>query len=252
MLKKFGFSQYESKLYEVLVSSDQPIDVNMIAKHSGVPKTKIYEVLTRMVEKGMIMEAISEKKKMYTGLPLNQAVERLTAEFQSNIEQFKANTSKKTFRDDRVWTFKVQATIRTQIKQLIQDAQKSIRFSAWNDDFNDYVSLLQEKEAQGIDVKVHIVGEVHADLEEVHYFIPTEDDVYLERFQLLIVDDQEIIFATTEGKEWQAICTMSSPFVKIFAEFFYHDVVLTKILGKYNDTLMNDPEIKNIVAKLRY
>ena len=40
-------------------------------------------------------------------------------------------------------------------------------------------------------------------------------------------------------------------FVKIFAEFFYHDVVLTKILSKYSDTLMNDPEIKKTVTKLR-
>ncbi|MGN1386087.1 MAG: TrmB family transcriptional regulator [Bacillus sp. (in: firmicutes)] len=252
MLQKFGFSQYESKVYEVLVSSEQPIDVNMIAKHSGVPKAKIYEVLARMVEKGMIMEAVSEKKKMYTALPLNQAVQRLTAEFQANIEEFKTKTSKRTFRDDRVWSFKVQATIMMQMKQLMEEAEKSIRFSAWNDDFAVYLPLLKEKEAKGVDVKVHIVGETQADLKETHYFIPTEEDVFLERFQLLIVDDQEIIFATNEDESWQAIRTMSTPFVKIFAEFFYHDVVLTKILSKYSDTLMSDPEIKNTVTKLRF
>ena len=244
MLQKFGFSQYESKVYEVLVSSEQPIDVNMIAKHSSVPKAKIYEVLGRMVEKGMIMEAVSEKKKMYTALPLNQAVERLTAEFQENIEKFKAKTAKRTFRDDRVWSFKVKATIQTQIKQLIQEAEKSIRFSAWTDDFAAYLPLLKAKEAVGVDVKVHIVGETQADLKETHYFIPTEDDVFLERFLLLIVDDQEIVFATNEDKSWQAIRTMSPPFVKIFAEFFYHDVVLTKILSKYSDTLMKIPKSK--------
>ena len=252
MLQKFGFSQYESKVYEVLVSSEHPIDITMIAKHSSVPKAKIYEVLGRMVEKGMIMEAVSEKKKMYTALPLNQAVERLTAEFQSNIEQFKTKTSKRTFRDDRVWSFKVQATIQEQIKQLIQEAGKSIRFSAWTEDFTVYLPLLKKKEAEGVDVKVHIVGEPHADLKEIHYFIPTEDDVFLERFQLLIVDDQEIVFATNEDESWQAIRTMSPPFVKIFAEFFYHDVVLTKILSKYSETLMKDPEIKNTVTKLRF
>ena len=91
MLKDFGFSQYESKVYEVLVASDEPMDVSLIAKHSSVPKTKIYEVLSRMVEKGMIMEAISEKKKMYTALPLELAVERLTSQFQANIEKFKEN-----------------------------------------------------------------------------------------------------------------------------------------------------------------
>lgn len=252
MLKEFGFSQYESKVYEVLVSSDEPMDVNMIVKHSSVPKTKMYEVLSRMIDKGMIMEAISEKKKMYTALELNLAVERLTSQFQANIEKFKESTTKKTFSDDRVWSFKVQASIEAQNKQLLQEATKSIRISAWNDDFVEYLPLLEEKEKQGLDIKAHVVGNISANIENLHYFVPTEEDVFLERFQLIIVDEREIIFATVEGDSWQAIRTMSQPFVKVFAEFFHHDVVLTKILVKYNETLMNDPEIRNIVTKLRY
>ncbi|MFS0782774.1 TrmB family transcriptional regulator [Bacillus sp. 1P06AnD] len=252
MLKEFGFSQYESQVYEVLVSSDEPMDVTMIAKYSSVPKTKIYEVISRMVDKGMVMEAISEKKKMYTALPLELAVERLTAEFQENINKFKENTSKRTFSDDRVWSFKVQSTIEAQTKQLIKQAKKSITISGWNEDFKKYVSLLEEKEQAGIEVKAHVVGDISANLSHLYYFIPTKEDVFLEPFQLLIIDDREIIFATAEEGSWQAIRTMSQPFVKVFAEFFYHDVVLTKILGKYNETLMNDPEIKNIVTKLRF
>ena len=153
MLKEFGFSQYESKVYEVLVASDEPMDVSMIAKHSSVPKTKIYEVLSRMIDKGMIMEAISEKKKMYTALPLDLAVERLTSQFQANIKKFKENKSQKTFRDDRVWSFKVQASIQAQMKQLIQEAQKSITLSAWNDDFLEFLPLLEAQEQKGIEVK---------------------------------------------------------------------------------------------------
>lgn len=252
MLKDFGFSQYESKVYEVLVASDEPMDVSLIAKHSSVPKTKIYEVLSRMVEKGMIMEAISEKKKMYTALPLELAVERLTSQFQANIEKFKENKSQKTFRDDRVWSFKVQASIQAQMKQLIQEAKKSVTLSAWNDDFLEFLPLLEAQEQKGIEVKAHVVGEINTNLAHLHYFVPTKEDIFLERFQLLVVDEQEIIFATNEDDSWQAIRTMSLPFVKIFTEFFYHDVVLTQILKKYNDTLMSDPEIKEIVAKLRF
>lgn len=62
MLHKFGFSQYESKVYEALASAEQPMDATMIVKHSGVPKAKIYEVISRMVEKGMVLESVSEKR----------------------------------------------------------------------------------------------------------------------------------------------------------------------------------------------
>jgi len=252
MLKNFGFSQYESNVYEVLVSSDQPMDVNMVVKYSSIPKTKIYEVLSRMIEKGMVMEAISEKKKMYTALPLDMAIARLTAEFNANIKKFQEITTKKTYADDRVWSFKVQATIEAQMKKLIQEAKKTIRINAWNDDFIKYLPFLLEKEQAGLDVRAHVVGDIQAPLKDLHFFVPTEEDVYLERFQLLIVDDQEIIFASTEGESWQAIRTMSQPFIKVFAEFFYHDLVLTAIMDKYHHILMEDQDIKHIINRLRY
>ena len=62
MLKKFGFSQYESQVYEVLASSSEPLDATLIVKYSGVPKAKIYEVLSRMIEKGLVLDSVSEKK----------------------------------------------------------------------------------------------------------------------------------------------------------------------------------------------
>mgnify|MGYP003413480855 CR=1 FL=1 len=135
---------------------------------------------------------------------------------------------------------------------LQKSSKKSITLSAWNDDFLEFLPLLEAQEQKGIEVKAHVVGEIKANLSNLHYFVPTEEDMFLERFQLLVVDEQEIIFATNEDESWQAIRTMSLPFVKIFAEFFYHDVVLTKILSKYNETLMSDPEIKEIVTKLRF
>ena len=92
MLRKFGFSQYESQVYEVLASSNEPLDATLIVKYSGVPKAKIYEVLTRMVEKGLVLDSVSEKKKLYTALPLNLVIEKLTKEFEENISQLKNNT----------------------------------------------------------------------------------------------------------------------------------------------------------------
>jgi len=55
-----------------------------------------------------------------------------------------------------------------------------------------------------------------------------------------------------EEGAWQAILTKSKPLVKFFVEFFYHDVALTKITKKYEDTLMKDEEIKSLLMRLRY
>ncbi|WP_445492688.1 TrmB family transcriptional regulator [Niallia sp. 03133] len=252
MLEKFGFSQYENKVYEVLVSIEEPMDATKLVKYSGVPKAKIYEVISRMIEKGMILSSVSEKKKLYTALQLPLAIEKLTAEFQANIKQLKNNTLKKSFSDDRVWSLKVDSSIRAQSKQLIQNAKTSIRISAWKDDVREYLPLLKEKEENGLDVEILVVGDMETSLSKVHTLIPAQEHVVLERFRLIIIDDQEAMFAGMENDSWQALKTMSKPFVKFFTEFFYHDVALAKINEKHYDLLMSDSEIKTILMQLRY
>ncbi|GGB58923.1 transcriptional regulator [Lentibacillus populi] len=252
MLQKFGFSQYESKLYEVLVSSEEPMDATNIVNYSGVPKAKVYEVISRMVKKGMVMESISEKKKLYSALPLPLAIEKLSAEFKDNINQLKEKTYKKSFTDDRVWSLKVDSSIRAQSIQLLKKAKESIRISAWKDEFVEYIPFLEEKEQSGIIVEGLVVGDLTTALSNILTLVPTQEHKALERFKLIIIDDKEVMFAGVEDDSWQAIKTMSKPFVKVFTEFLYHDIALAKINKKYYDLLMGDEEIKTFLLKLRY
>lgn len=252
MLQEFGFSQYESKVYETLSTSNEPLDAALIVKYSGVPKAKVYEVLTRMIEKGMILDSISEKKKLYTALPLDTVIEMLTKEFQKNIDFLKENSHKKTITDDRVWSLKMDASILSQCKKLLQNAKHSIRISVWKDDFNEYLPILIEKEHSGVKVEALVVGEVEASLSSLFILSPNEEHRMLEKNRLIVIDDEEILFAGMEENTWQAIITKSKPLVKFFIEFFYHDVALTKITKKYEETLMQDEEIKSLLMRLRY
>ncbi|MGC5327714.1 TrmB family transcriptional regulator [Brevibacillus sp. SYSU BS000544] len=252
MLQKFGFTQYESKVYEILLSSDEPMDATLIVKHSGVPKAKIYEVITRLIEKGLILDSVSEKKKQYTALSLSLVIEKLTTEFKESIDQLKARSTKKSFTDDRVWSLKVDSSIRVQCKQLLQEAKESIRISVWKEDFNEYLPILLEREQSGVKVEALVVGEVKAPLANLNILTPNEEHRVLEPNRLIIIDDEEILFAGVENHAWQAMKTKSKPFVKFFTEFYYHDVALTKITRKYEEILMQDVEVRNLLMQLRY
>jgi len=200
----------------------------------------------------MVLDSVSEKKKLYTALPLSIVIEKLTTEFQENVEQLKNNTSKRKFYDEHVWSLKVDSSIRAQTKQLLQTAEKSIRVSGWQDDMQEILPILQEKEMQGVDVEVLVVGELESTLSHVHTLIPAQEHHSLERFRLVVVDETEVIFAGMEGQSWQALKTKSRPFIKVFIEFFYHDVALAKITEKHSELMMSDEEIKSVLMKLRY
>jgi sugar-specific transcriptional regulator TrmB len=252
MLQKFGFSQYESNVYEVLVSSTIPLDATTIVKHSNVPKAKIYEVLSRMIDKGMILDTISEKKKLYTALSLDVVIKKLTEEFQENVHALKNSEKKRTFTDDRVWSLKANSSILVQCEQMLQEAKHSILISAWSDEFSNYRAILEEKEKSGVKVEGLVIGDLSCELANIHTLIPSEKHHSLERSRLIVVDEKEILFAGVENGQWQAMKTMSQPFVKFFTDFFHHDLALAKVTEKFYNQLMEDEEIRDLLMKLRY
>ncbi|QED46058.1 TrmB family transcriptional regulator [Cytobacillus dafuensis] len=252
MLQQFGFTQYESQVYSSLITINQALDATAIVKRSGVPRSKVYEVLHRLSEKGIVMESTVEKKRLYTALPMDAMIEKLKTDFELHIEELKKINVEETEVDDRVWTLKKNQSIQSFIKALSLKATRSIFISAWADDLVTYLPLLESKYKEGLEVIIHVIGEVETIIPTVSTLIPDQSHETLERSRIIIVDEKEMMFAGIEDSYWQAIRTQSPPLVKIFTDFFYHDVALTKITQRYKKTVMADEEIKEVLMKLRY
>lgn len=252
MLQQFGFTQYESQVYRALITIDQAMDATSIVKRSEVPRSKVYDVLQKLVGKGIVLESTTEKKRLYTALPLHLTIEKLKADFEWNVQALKETKMKETPMDDRVWTLKDNQSIQVSLKHLVQKAVSSIFISAWADDVNAILPFLEEKYHAGLHVTVHVIGEIETIIPNTSTLIPDTEHSKLERSRILIIDQMEMLFAGVEDAEWQAIHTQSRPLVKFFTEFFYHDVALTEITRKYKETIMDDNEIRDILLKLRY
>ncbi|WP_437131425.1 TrmB family transcriptional regulator [Bacillus atrophaeus] len=252
MLQQFGFTQYESQVYTSLVTINQALDATAIVKRSDVPRSKVYEVLNNLVDKGIVLEATVEKKRQYTALPIEAMIEKLKADFESNIQDLKKIEVVEMEVDDRVWTLKENQSITSIIKELTAEAEKSIFISAWANDLQKYLPLLEKKYQAGLEVVIHVTGEIQTRIPTVSTLIPSQSHDTLERSKILIIDEREMVFAGMEEDSWQAIRTQSPPLVKFFTEFFYHDVVLTKITQRYQDIVMKDEDIKDMLLKLRY
>ncbi|WP_281658426.1 helix-turn-helix domain-containing protein [Halobacillus sp. Cin3] len=252
MLQNFGFTQYESQVYEVLSSSDQALDAATVVKYSHVPKSKVYEVLQRLEEKGLILTSFHEKKKLYTALPIEMTIKKLTAEFEDHIEQLRNHKSEIPDADERVWTLKNNHSIHVLMENLIEKAANEILLTGWNDELTPFVDLLERKQAEGIHVELLSVGEIPVGELDPHTLVPDERHQGLERHKLLIIDGREVLFAGMERDQFQGVHTLSKPLVKFFTEFFYHDVALLEITKKHHETLKKDDDITSILMKLRY
>ncbi|KEO84653.1 TrmB family transcriptional regulator [Tumebacillus flagellatus] len=255
MLTRFGFTDYENKVYETLHHAGKPMTGYALAKDSGVPRGKIYEVLHRLVDKGIILESMTGNKSEYQAVDIEIVIKALTQNFYQNVEQLRtAYREDRPEVDDRVWMLKEDASMLLTMEEWIQKAATSIRLSLWADEFERLKPHLEKKEAEGVRVEALSLGSVPSALRHLTTFpVPEWERHSLERWRLLIVDESRILLAIFHNGEMKGVMTSSPQFVQFFLDFFYHDVALTEITNRYYDeVLVHDDQIRNLLIKLRY
>lgn len=85
-IKKFqelGLTERESKVYITLLSK-KSFTSSELQKIAGIPRTKIYEVLFKMVDKGLCVERRIGKVKYYEAIEPKKALHKMLDEYKTN------------------------------------------------------------------------------------------------------------------------------------------------------------------------
>ena len=75
LLQQLGLTEYESKALNTLLKLGES-EAPQISRMSQVPKTRVYDVLTNLVEKNLVIE-IRGRPKKYRGIDANKALDIL-------------------------------------------------------------------------------------------------------------------------------------------------------------------------------
>ena len=87
-LTEIGFSEYEAKAYTALVSAN-PATAYEIARASGIPTSKIYEVISRLLEKGVVIIADENKTKRYIPIDPAEFIEGRKNRLETTLNELK-------------------------------------------------------------------------------------------------------------------------------------------------------------------
>jgi sugar-specific transcriptional regulator TrmB len=128
-LTKLGLSLYQAKVYSAL-SSLGPSGVADIQKTSGVPRTKIYEVLQQLLDMGAV-EFQSGRPIFYNALSPNIVVDRMrnsylaAADDATRLLAEMQQTSKNTT-EDFIWSVRGMFAIRRKLALTIASAKECV------------------------------------------------------------------------------------------------------------------------------
>ncbi|WP_026908291.1 TrmB family transcriptional regulator [Paucisalibacillus globulus] len=240
-LKSLQFTEYEAKAYVALLE-ESPLTGYAVAKNSGVPRSKIYEVLEGLVARGDIFISHGEKPQ-YVPVPAKELIrnrrKKAKADFDQAEKLFEQFNQSSTDREN-IWNIRGSKDILEKVKACITGAKKRVLLEVWKEEYLELEAELRDAAKKGVNVTLIAYGDVEADFANVYLNEMSQQitEEYSGRWLVFSADDSEVVAGIVSlGKDSRAAWTMHVGLVMPITEVIIHDLYILEMLKAHGDIL---------------
>lgn len=229
-MKKLGLSEYEVKAYLKLLEQ-YPVNGYVLSKNSGIPRSRIYEVLDSLKKKQIVFEQIKDNNTFYYPLEPKLFISKLKNHFDHILSHVDAYTKKiysKQENDNKLIVIKGRKNIIDFVNTLIANAKKRIAVSIWEEEINDISKELDDALSRGIMLRGIYFGKNNPYEEIVtHRRIERYLSEKNERYMTIIIDGIHVVSGIiSRGEESQVTWTKDNGFVEMSEDYIAHDLMV--------------------------
>ncbi|SET18506.1 Sugar-specific transcriptional regulator TrmB [Oceanobacillus limi] len=240
-LKTLNFNEYEAKAYLALLE-ESPLTGYKVAKISGVPRSKVYEVLDNLATRGDILVSPGEKPQ-YTPVPAKELIKNRRLKAEENFDQAEAlfESYENSAHDrENIWNITGRTEIFDKVRTSIASTEKRILLEIWKEDYSELETELKRAAGRGISITIISYGDIQSDFANVYNYDMTLDitEEYGGRWLVFSRDDTEVVTGVVSlGTDSRAAWSMHLGLVMPITEFIIHDLYLREIMNKHRDVL---------------
>lgn len=242
-LIEIGFSEYEAKAYTALVS-ENPATAYEIARSSGIPTSKIYEVISRLLEKGVVIIADENKTKRYIPIDPAEFIESRKNRLETTLDELKQDLTDIQSHTDisYIWNVRDYESLMEKAKRMVDSSGKNLLISGWNEELSFLEDSLKNQEKNYIQIAiVHFGGTcIRAGQMFRH---PIEDTLYNEkggRGFVIIADSKEALMATVfDENRVEGAWSVNKGYVTLAEDYVKHDIYIMKIVQRFDQQLID-------------
>ena len=244
-LQKLGFSQYESRAYVSLLQNPE-VTAYELARHSGIPPSKIYEVVERLLAKELVTTVGLGGSPKYVALEPGQAVARYRRSYdqvldslESQLEHLYAGDKGS---DAYVWNLVDREDIETKAVLMVESAESEILLAVWPAQIAALEPYLAAADARGVPMAICLYGDADPGFGVVYNHVT--DPVVLNdqgaRRMVLVVDRGEALIGYhPDVGEVTAVWSANRGFVQMAYDYIRHDIWIVK-LGRRFEAPINE------------
>jgi len=239
-LLQLGFSTYEAKAYIALMQNPE-ITAYEVSKQSGVPQSKIYETMKKIVDKGLAI-AEGNKPVIYIALPIDEFLERYKNDMTKSIDYLKDSFKNLKLNPELeyIWHFNNEDQLMSKIKTLINESQIALNIEIWGVEYEYFLESLKMAESRGVAITMVVYGDISEEVGKIHYHEMDglmENEARSGRWLNIIQDHKECCFGVFNEDNPSGIWTQNQSLMLLSESFISHDIMITEIYKNFKPEL---------------
>jgi sugar-specific transcriptional regulator TrmB len=236
-LRRLGLTEYEAKAYAALVGLGEA-SAREIHQVSGVPRTRIYDILRDLTDKGFV-EFVQGSPTYYRVVEPDRVLERLRSDFLEAVDQSAEELKSLSFDvhgSTPVWCVKSDWAIKNRVKDFLNRAgEGEITIACMNPELlkeycahlkNHKVTVIVDRrdklQDSGFDLADFQIQEMREESARWFNDLITEDS-YIPEF-IMINEGKESVVIGSAGNERMAII-IRLPILTMFQKTFLKTLV---------------------------
>ncbi len=172
--RHLGLSEYEARVYVSLVV-DGGSEARRLSMRCGVPRTKVYATLKKLMERGLVLEVPGEPRRFTPTSPVEafelhllrfkeKTSERIASLMESRKivsllqEAYEKKQSSVEPRKEEIWIVQGRSEVLRQMREMLSHAKKSVEVVTNEDEFiwfsKAFDKLLDKLAENGVNIKI--------------------------------------------------------------------------------------------------
>ncbi len=241
-LKSLGFTEYEARIYGALLEH-HPSSPYEAAKNAGVPTSKVYEVIAKLAERGLVLEVGEPDRRQYIPLEPQEFLRREKQNHLGVVEALEKDFSSLGNRPEvsYLWSLRSLQDFNLRAGQLMASARETLLLSLWEEDIPLIIGPHKQAMERGIKAATVVFGEgVLPDLGQV-YPHPIRDTLHQERGGrgfVLVADSQQVLWGTFSAGGVEGVWSRNPGFVTLAEDYVKHDIYIMKLVSRYGEDML--------------
>ena len=230
--RQLGLSEYEARVYVSLVTEGAS-EARRLSMRCGVPRTKVYGTLKKLMERGLVLELPGEPRKFAPTSPAEafehyllhskeETSERIISLTESDKvvslleEAYEKTQSTIKPRKEEVWIVEGQSEMLSKVREMLSRAKKSVAVVTTENGFVLFYKtvgkLLDKLVENGVNVRIGTPINSHNGslAQELSYICKVRHVDVGSPLLYLCVDDQAFFLAKLDPNNLGVLCNSST------------------------------------------